>query len=73
MANLVWSANRVPHVPTFGFLELEPTLEVVMFETLHDCAQEDSGTRNNAGTGDAANCELDFPLVRGRHARSAED
>jgi malate dehydrogenase (quinone) len=38
--------------------ELEPTLEVVMFETLQDCAQESSEAWNNAGTGHAANCEL---------------
>lgn len=40
--------------------ELEPTLEVVMFETLHDCAQESSEAWNNAGTGHAANCELNY-------------
>jgi malate dehydrogenase (quinone) len=40
--------------------ELEPTLEVVMFETLHDCALESSEAWNNAGTGHAANCELNY-------------
>src|ERR1700690_4397773 len=40
--------------------ELEPTLNVVMFETLHDCAQESSEAWNNAGTGHAANCELNY-------------
>ena len=40
--------------------ELEPALEVVMFETLHDCAQESSQAWNNAGTGHAANCELNY-------------
>jgi malate dehydrogenase (quinone) len=40
--------------------ELEPTLNVVMFETLHDCALESSGAWNNAGTGHAANCELNY-------------
>jgi thiamine pyrophosphate-dependent acetolactate synthase large subunit-like protein len=40
--------------------ELEPTLEVVMFETLQDCAQESSEAWNNAGTGHAANCELNY-------------
>lgn len=34
--------------------ELEPALEVVMFETLQDCAQESSQAWNNAGTGHAA-------------------
>jgi L-2-hydroxyglutarate oxidase LhgO len=33
--------------------ELEPTLNVVMFEWLHDCAQESSEAWNNAGTGHA--------------------
>jgi malate dehydrogenase (quinone) len=47
---------------TLGTLlkELEPTLNVVMFETLHDCAQESSQAWNNAGTGHAANCELNY-------------
>jgi malate dehydrogenase (quinone) len=40
--------------------ELEPTLDVVMFETLDDCAQESSEAWNNAGTGHAANCELNY-------------
>jgi malate dehydrogenase (quinone) len=40
--------------------ELEPTLDVVMFETLPDCAQESSQAWNNAGTGHAANCELNY-------------
>jgi malate dehydrogenase (quinone) len=40
--------------------ELEPTLGVVMFETLHYCAQESSEAWNNAGTGHAANCELNY-------------
>ncbi len=38
--------------------ELEPSLSVVMFETLDDCGQESSEAWNNAGTGHAANCEL---------------
>ncbi len=47
---------------TLGTLlkELDPTLNVVMFETLHDCAQESSQAWNNAGTGHAANCELNY-------------
>jgi malate dehydrogenase (quinone) len=44
--------------------ELEPTLEVVMFETLDDCAQESSQAWNNAGTGHAANCELNYTPQR---------
>jgi malate dehydrogenase (quinone) len=40
--------------------ELEPTLDVVMFETLDDCAEESSEAWNNAGTGHAANCELNY-------------
>jgi L-2-hydroxyglutarate oxidase LhgO len=40
--------------------ELEPALEVVMFETLEDCALESSRAWNNAGTGHAANCELNY-------------
>jgi malate dehydrogenase (quinone) len=38
--------------------ELEPSFNVVMFETLEDCAQESSDGWNNAGTGHAANCEM---------------
>ncbi len=47
---------------TLGTLlkELDPTLNVVMFETMHDCAQESSQAWNNAGTGHAANCELNY-------------
>src|SRR6202012_2820116 len=40
--------------------ELEPSLDVMMFETLEDCAQESSEAWNNAGTGHAANCELNY-------------
>jgi malate dehydrogenase (quinone) len=51
---------------TFGTVlkELEPSLDVVMFETLHDCAQESSQAWNNAGTGHAANCELNYTPQR---------
>ncbi len=47
---------------TLGTLlkELDPALNVVMFETRHDCAQESSQAWNNAGTGHAANCELNY-------------
>src|ERR1700727_2840512 len=44
--------------------ELEPALDVVMFETLQDCAQESSEAWNNAGTGHAANCELNYTPQR---------
>jgi malate dehydrogenase (quinone) len=40
--------------------ELEPSLSIVMLETLDDCAQESSDAWNNAGTGHAANCELNY-------------
>ncbi|HEY6760658.1 MAG TPA: malate dehydrogenase (quinone) [Baekduia sp.] len=51
---------------TLGTLlkELEPTLNVAMFETLDDCAQESSEAWNNAGTGHAANCELNYTPQR---------
>jgi len=47
---------------TLGVLlkELEPSLEITMFETLEDCALESSQAWNNAGTGHAANCELNY-------------
>jgi malate dehydrogenase (quinone) len=44
--------------------ELEPSLKVVMFETLHDCALESSEGWNNAGTGHAANCEMNYTPQR---------
>jgi len=44
--------------------ELEPSLMVAMFETLDDCAQESSQAWNNAGTGHAANCELNYTPQR---------
>ncbi|MEE7505330.1 malate dehydrogenase (quinone) [Methylobacterium mesophilicum] len=51
---------------TFGTMlkELEPSLQIAMFETLHDCAQESSQGWNNAGTGHAANCELNYTPQR---------
>lgn len=47
---------------TLGTLlkELEPTLTIGLFETLDDCAQESSDGWNNAGTGHAANCEMNY-------------
>jgi malate dehydrogenase (quinone) len=44
--------------------ELEPSLQVAMFETLDDCGQESSQAWNNAGTGHAANCELNYTPQR---------
>jgi malate dehydrogenase (quinone) len=44
--------------------ELEPSLEIAMFETLADCALESSEAWNNAGTGHAANCELNYTPER---------
>ena len=35
-----------------------------MFETLEDCAQESSDAWNNAGTGHAANCEMNYTPQR---------
>src|ERR1700744_329750 len=51
---------------TLGTLlkELEPSLSVVMFERLEDCGQESSEAWNNAGTGHAANCELNYTPQR---------
>ncbi|HYA79461.1 MAG TPA: malate dehydrogenase (quinone), partial [Methylocystis sp.] len=44
--------------------ELDPSLSIAMFETLKDCAQESSEAWNNAGTGHAANCELNYTPQR---------
>src|SRR5262244_526941 len=44
--------------------ELEPELSIAMFETLDDCGQESSQAWNNAGTGHAANCELNYTPQR---------
>lgn len=51
---------------TLGTLlkELDPSLSVTLFESLHDCAQESSQGWNNAGTGHAANCELNYTPQR---------
>ncbi len=40
--------------------ELEPNLTIAIFERLNDCAQESSHPWNNAGTGHAANCEMNY-------------
>lgn len=44
--------------------ELEPSLSVAMVEVLQDCALESSDGWNNAGTGHAANCELNYTPMR---------
>ena len=44
--------------------ELEPSLSITIFETLEDCALESSQAWNNAGTGHAANCELNYTPQR---------
>ena len=51
---------------TLGVLlkELDPALSIVMYETLEDCAQESSSGWNNAGTGHAANCEMNYTPQR---------
>ena len=44
--------------------ELEPNATITIVEMLDDCAQESSNAWNNAGTGHAANCELNYtPLT----------
>src|SRR5712675_425706 len=45
--------------------ELEPSLTIGMFETLEDCGLESSEAWNNAGTGHAANCEMNYTPERG--------
>ena len=44
--------------------ELEPSLTISMLETLEDCALESSEAWNNAGTGHAANCEMNYTPQR---------
>jgi malate dehydrogenase (quinone) len=51
---------------TLGVLlkELEPSLTITMVEALEDCALESSQAWNNAGTGHAANCEINYTPER---------
>ena len=51
---------------TFGTLlkELNPAFSMMMLERLDDCGQESSQSWNNAGTGHAANCELNYTPQR---------
>lgn len=44
--------------------ELKPDLRLEMIERLPGEAQESSGAWNNAGTGHAANCELNYTPMR---------
>jgi malate dehydrogenase (quinone) len=44
--------------------ELEPSLKIEMFETLQSAGLESSDSWNNAGTGHAANCELNYTPER---------
>jgi malate dehydrogenase (quinone) len=51
---------------TLGTLlkELEPSLTITILETLEDSGLESSQAWNNAGTGHAANCELNYTPQR---------
>ncbi|MGA2892004.1 MAG: malate dehydrogenase (quinone) [Xanthobacteraceae bacterium] len=44
--------------------ELEPSLNIEMFETLEGAGLESSDSWNNAGTGHAGNCELNYAPER---------
>ncbi|GBR69331.1 malate dehydrogenase (quinone) [Gluconobacter kanchanaburiensis] len=44
--------------------DLDPSLSMIIFETLADCGQESSYPWNNAGTGHAGNCELNYTPQR---------
>src|SRR6202044_3144072 len=44
--------------------ELEPSISITMFETLEGAALESSEAWNNAGTGHAANCEMNYTPER---------
>ena len=44
--------------------ELDPSLSIAVFERLDDCGLESSNGWNNAGTGHAANCELNYTSER---------
>src|SRR5882724_11181339 len=45
--------------------ELDPALTIALFETLPGAAEESSDAWNNAGTGHAALCELNYTPERG--------
>ena len=44
--------------------ELGPSFSISMFEALEDCGLESSQAWNNAGTGHAANCEMNYTPER---------
>src|ERR1700676_5313602 len=44
--------------------KLAPSFSIAMFETLEDCGLESSEAWNNAGTGHAANCEMNYTPER---------
>ncbi len=44
--------------------ELQPDLKIEIFEVLDTAAQESSNAWNNAGTGHAALCELNYTAPR---------
>jgi malate dehydrogenase (quinone) len=44
--------------------ELDPTLKIEIYEVLGEAAQESSNAWNNAGTGHAAMCELNYTPAR---------
>ena len=44
--------------------ELDPALTIDVYEVLGDAAQESSNAWNNAGTGHAALCELNYTPQR---------
>jgi malate dehydrogenase (quinone) len=45
--------------------ELQPDLRIAIFESLDDSAEESSNAWNNAGTGHAALCELNYTIEQG--------
>lgn len=51
---------------TLGFLlkELDPTLKIEIYERLDRVAAESSDAMNNAGTGHAGNCELNYTVQK---------
>lgn len=43
--------------------QLDPTLKIIMIERLDNVAKESTASQNNAGTGHAAYCELNYTAV----------
>jgi malate dehydrogenase (quinone) len=47
--------------------ELNPNLNIILYERLSSCGEESSEVLNNAGTGHAGNCELNYtPEINGK-------